>query len=213
MNWRLALAAVALIVVVAVFVALVALRGDGDPVEERAPTVPKITQADSGNSGNVDKVTRRAGAATADAMQDLHARPRAVTDYMVGDARVRDHRSGERAPIEVPPAVHAPGGRKIPSQLTSAIAQEVRVAMAACAASLPATARGSAPRLDGTIAIAIRAGKATITSARVQLREVERVAAAAIEQCIEQRSVAVTASAGDEADVEDYPVTLAFRLP
>jgi hypothetical protein len=136
----------------------------------------------------------------------------AVTDYMVGGARVRDHRSGERTPIDVRRAIHPPEGRKIPSQLTSDVAQQVRAVMAECAMNLPSDARGADPRLDGTIMIAIKDRQATITSASVQLRDVNASAAVPVKQCIEQTSIGVATSAGEEADVAGYAITLAFRL-
>jgi hypothetical protein len=112
----------------------------------------------------------------------------------------------------MPPASHPPEGRKIASQLTSDIAQKVREVMTECAASLPAHARGAEPRLEGTIAIAIKDHLATVTRAAVQLRAVSADAASPVEHCIEQRSVGVATSAGDEADLEAYSITLAFRL-
>jgi hypothetical protein len=131
---------------------------------------------------------------------------------MVGGVRVRDHRSGDRTPSAVPPAVHPPGGRKIASHLTSDIAQKVRAVMTECAFSLPPDARGAEPRLDGTIEIAIKDRLATITSASVQLRDVSASAAAPVKRCIDEKSVGVATSAGEEADVAGYAITLSFRL-
>ena len=34
-----------------------------------------------------------------------------------------------------------------------------------------------------------------------------------VKQCIEQKSVGITASAGDEPDVDSYAITLSLRLP
>lgn len=135
-----------------------------------------------------------------------------VKEYTVGGVRIRDHRRGNPPPIDVPPAIHPPDGRKIKSQLTSDLGQRVRGVMAECAASLPATARGSAPRLDGSISIAIRDRQAHVKSAIVQLRDVDPDAAAPVKQCIEQRAVGLTAAAADEADVDDYAITLSLRL-
>ena len=84
--------------------------------------------------------------------------------------------------------------------------------MTECAMSLPPDARGAEPRLDGTIEIAIKDRRATITSASVQLRDVSASAAASVKRCIEEKSVGVATSAGEEADVAGYAITLSFRL-
>jgi hypothetical protein len=207
----LALGAIAIAVVFSIVVLWFALGSDArdttDAKDVRTTDVPKITQADPGNTPEPAR-TRVSGTGTRDAP------PRApATDYMVGGAaRIRDHRSGARTEDAVPAPIHPPGSRKIPSQLTSAIAQQVRAVMTECAASLPAHARGADPRLEGTIAIAIKDQRATVTRAAVQLRDVSADAAQPIAQCIEQKSVGVATSAGDEADLEAYSITLAFRL-
>jgi hypothetical protein len=130
---------------------------------------------------------------------------------MVGDIRVRDHRSGEHARLDVPPAVHPPEGRKIASQLTSDIAQKVRAVMTECAARSAPAARGPTPRVDGTITIAIRDHQTTIKSAIVQLRDV--TGGDALKQCIEQGAVGIAVPAGDEPDVDGYAIALSLRLP
>ncbi len=136
-----------------------------------------------------------------------------VSEYTVGGVRVRDHRSGNRPPIDVPPAVHPPDGRKVPSRLTSEIAQKVRAVMTECAARVPPEARGAAPHLDGAIMISIKDQRVTVTSAIVQIRDVAAAAAAPVKQCIEQNAVGLATSSGNEPDVEDYGITLSLRLP
>jgi len=211
-----ALALGAAAVIVAIAALYVAMRDDdamGDDAGDdakgvRPAVVPKITQADGGNVTVRRSPTQPSGSAAPPS--ELPRAP--VTDYMVGGVRIRDHRSGDRTPSAVPPAIHPPEGRKVPSQLTSDVAQKVRAVMTECAASLPAHARGADPRLDGTIEIAIRDRLATVTRAVVQLRDVSADAASAVERCIQDKSVGVATSAGDEADLEAYSITLAFRL-
>ena len=202
----LAFGAIVVAAVVAVVGLFVATRTD-DREDAHGVTVPRITQEDPGKPAA--EVPRTPSArATAPGVRPGSA----VTDYMVGGARVRDHRSGARTPVDVPPAIHPPEGRKIPSQLTSDVAQRVRAVMTECALNLPPDARGADPRLDGTIMIAIKDRQATITSASVQLRDVNASAAAPVKQCIEEKSIGVATSAGEEADVAGYAITVAFRL-
>ena len=213
-----ALAIAAAIVAAAVIALWLALRSDepaADPSVDRArhvraPHVAKITQADRGNAAP-DSSPSLSAEDTPPAADSLHP-GRTATDYMVGGIRIRDHRSGDRTPSAVPPAIHPPGGRKIASHLTSDIAQKVRAVMTECAFSLPPDARGAEPRLDGTIEIAIKDRLATITSASVQLRDVNASAAAPVKRCIDEKSVGVATSAGEEADVAGYAIALSFRL-
>jgi hypothetical protein len=206
-----ALALGAIIIVAALVSLFFALRSDvphsADAKDVRSADVPKITQAGPGTASASESARARVNGS------DASVPPRApVTDYMVGGRRIRDHRSGARTDDAVPAPIHPPEGRKIPSQLTSAVAQQVRAVMTECAASLPAHARGAEPRLEGTIAIAIKDQRATVTRAAVQLRDVSADAAQAIAHCIEQKSIGVATSARDEADLEAYSITLAFRL-
>jgi len=198
-----ALAIAAAVVAAAVIALCFALRAD-EP--QARVDVARIAQADHGNAV-------RDGAHPPSVIAAPRAAPGSpVTDYMVGGVRVRDHRSGDRTPSTVPPVIHPPQSRKIPSQLTSVVAQRVRAVMTECALRLPREARGKQPRLDGTIEIAIKDRQATITSASVQLRDVNASAVAPVKQCIEEKSVGVATSAGEEADVAGYAIALSFRL-
>jgi hypothetical protein len=136
-----------------------------------------------------------------------------VSEYTIGGIRVRDHRSGDHTPLDIPPAIHAPNGRKIPSQLTSVVAQRLRTVVAECAGNIPPDARGASPHLDGQVMIAIKSQQATITSAIYQARDVTGAAQGLIKQCMEEKSVGVAVPAGDEPDVEGYAITLSLRLP
>jgi hypothetical protein len=136
-----------------------------------------------------------------------------VSEYTVGGVRIRDHRSGERVPVDIPPTIHPPGGRKIPSQLSSDIAQRLRGVLAECAASVPPEARGATSRLEGQVLIAIKNQQATVTGATYQARDVASAAQGPIKQCMEQKSVGVTTPSGEEPDVEGYGIVLSLRLP
>ena len=193
-------------VVLAAVIGLYAALGSGDDTAvARAPGDPKTTEPD------------RAGR---DAVRPAHVRPAlpagagsGASEYMIGDIRVRDHRSGERAPIDVPPAIHPPEGRKIPSQLTSDLAQRLRVVMAECAVGVPPEARGKAPRLEGEVMMSIKDHQATVTRATFELRDLASASQDPVKQCMEQKSVGVATPSGDEPDVSGYPITLSFRLP
>ena len=85
--------------------------------------------------------------------------------------------------------------------------------MIECAAGLAPEARGSEARLEGEVIIAIKDHQATVTSSSFQLRDVAPGAQDLVKQCMQQKSVGVATSSGEEPDVEGYPITLSFRLP
>jgi hypothetical protein len=134
-------------------------------------------------------------------------------DYVVGDIRVRDHRAGNNAPLDIPPNPHPAEGRAIQSGLTHEVAQKVKAVMMQCVADLPKDARGAKPRLEGQIKIAIKDKKVTITSALMQLRDIEGTPADTLKQCVESKSVGIENPAGEEADLEDYGINLTFAIP
>ena len=196
-------AAVVLAAVIGLYVALG--KGD-DAAVTRPPGDPKISEADHAKGTHPQP-------------QD-HARPSlpagagsAPRDYQIGDVRVRDHRSGDHAALDVPPAIHPPEGRKIPSQLTSDLAQHLRGVMAECATSVSPEALGASPRLEGEIMMSIKNHQATVTGGTFQLRDVAAAAQDLVKQCMEQKSVGVATPSGDEPDVEGYAITLSFHFP
>lgn len=179
-------------------------RSDSEP--RAAPEAPR----------NPEPTTRASRASTATPSPRLEGNPGSgtvVKEYTVGDVRVRDHRTGDHPEIDVPPAIHAPEGRRIPSTLTSDIAQKLRAAVAGCGAEVPADAHGERPRVDGTIAIAIKDHQATITSATFQVRDVASAVGDPVKRCFEQKSLGVATASGDEADIEGYQISMQLRIP
>jgi hypothetical protein len=134
-------------------------------------------------------------------------------DYVIGDTRVRDHRTGNHPPMDIPPNVHPPEGRQIPSTLTHELAQKVKAVMIECVASVPREARGDKPRLEGQISIAIKERKASITKSTVQLRNVTGDTVDPAKQCIESKVIGIENPSGDEADLDDYTINISFALP
>jgi len=135
-------------------------------------------------------------------------------DYVVGDIRVHDHRSGDNKPLDIPPNVHPAEGPEIPSTLTHEVAQKVKAVMMTCAKdNLPQDARGEKPRLEGQISISIKDHKVTIQKSTMQLRDVNGPAVDAMKSCVETRSVGLENPAPDQADLEDYTINVTFAIP
>jgi hypothetical protein len=135
-----------------------------------------------------------------------------ANEYVVGDVRVRDHRGGSNAPLDVPPNVHPPGARQIPSSVTSAMAQQVRGVLAECTKDIPRDARGPHPRLEGQIIVSIKDHKISVTSATMQLRDMPADSLDATRQCVEQHSVGLQAQAADQDDLDNYSIGVTFAV-
>jgi hypothetical protein len=138
----------------------------------------------------------------------------------IGAPHVRDHRGGAHSQSELPPAAPPapavrtpPDGRQINSQVTMSLSQKLRPALKECAANLAPDAAGKQSRIEGEITVSIKDHQATITAANFQLRDIAEAAKPGIQQCLVQRAVGFTASAGDESDVDGYPITLSLRFP
>jgi hypothetical protein len=115
--------------------------------------------------------------------------------------------------IDLPPNVHPPESRKLPSELTQAIAQKVRAVMEDCTASVPREARGPGPRLEGQIVVGIADKKLTITKATAELRDVFGAAVGPTKACIEQKAVGLATAAADQADLPTYSININFAIP
>jgi hypothetical protein len=129
-----------------------------------------------------------------------------------GELGARDHRAPEQAAAEPPPP-DPPAGRTIKIQVTSDLSQVLRPALQECAANLAPGVAGDLSRVDGQVVIAIKDHQATVTSASFQLHDFAEAAQADLKQCLVQRAIGVTAPAGDEPDVDSYPITVSLRWP
>jgi hypothetical protein len=135
-----------------------------------------------------------------------------ANEYMVGDVMIRDHRSGSNAPIDIPPNIHRPNTRQLPSTLTAQVAQQIRGVLVDCAKDLPKEARGEHPRLEGTINVSIKDRKLTVTSAAYQLRDVTGDAVETTKSCVEQKSVGLSTAASDQEDIDNYSIGITFAV-
>ena len=192
--------------IIALYVVLREDPGHGE-IAVAPPAAPKNAEADPGRPRMTARPPERGGAVAPPA-----AAP-ATTEYTIDGIHVRDHRAGGQSPPDLPPAIHPPGGRRIPSQLTSEIMRNLRAVLATCGAGMPATDRGPASRIDGQIKIAIKDHQATVTRALVQLRGVTGGAVDSVKDCIERRSVGMVTPSGDEPDLDDYAITLSVGFP
>lgn len=199
---RRTLAAGAVIVTAAVIGLYVLLRADGEPAPapvHREPPDQRIADAGSGKARNRSVPVLR---------QDGSAAP----TRPVGELGVRDHRAPEHAAADPPPP-DPPAGHTINIQVTSDLSQVLRPALQECAANLAPGVAGDTSRVEGQVVIAIKDHQTTVTSASFQLHDFAEAAKPDLQQCLAQRAVGVTAPAGDEPDIDSYPITVSLRWP
>jgi hypothetical protein len=183
------------------------------------PGDPPIAQPErdpSRNPRNVDP--SRPHATTVESM-DRGSNPKPLEpahEYTLPDGRkVRDFRKPEnRVPLDVPPSTQAPGGRRIKPELTGLFTEQITAHMRECGKEVPASARGTKPRLEGQIIIAIKDGQASVTSAVFKLTNMTSPAAAdTAKTCVERQALTVIVPATDEPDLDSYSINLSFAFP
>lgn len=153
---------------------------------------------------------RRPSVTVSEADQPRAATPEEVREYAVGDVRIRDHRAGDHAPLDLPPNIHPAESRLIPATLTQAISRKVKDVMRECLSALPPDARGDAPKVEGQVEIAIKDRQLTVNRSVMQLRDVTGDQLEPVRQCIETRAVGVSVDAGDEADLARYTINISY---
>jgi hypothetical protein len=137
-----------------------------------------------------------------------------VKEYMVGDVKIRDHRSGSNVPRDIPPNPHPANARNLPSELTHAISQQVKNQIYACATAVAKEVRGEKPKVIGQLNVAIKDHKLSITGMSLETRDItDEATATALKQCAQEKSAGFTSPAKDQDDIADYNIQLDFAIP
>jgi len=123
------------------------------------------------------------------------------------DEAIRDHRAGDHVQRTEPSIDRQRRTRLLPIALTKDITGKVNAVIEACTAGMAA----SGARLEGDVTVAIANHTLTVTAASVAAPGATGVDVA--KQCIEQRAVGLSTSAGDQDDIADYKIGVSFRLP
>ena len=135
-----------------------------------------------------------------------------VKEYEVNGVKIRDHRKGDHAAPDLPPNIHPLEGRRLPATITADISTKLQAVLKECAANVPAEARGVKPRLDGTIFVSIKDHQLKITQSTAQLRDVVGASVEPTKRCFEEKSVGLTTTAGDEADLDGYSISITYAI-
>lgn len=196
----------------AVLIAAIALVVQMKQKDEPAPAVPTVTErpdaAPSPRPGPSAVVTE--GSHPKKGGDPGNTTEPVVTE--IDGKIVRDHRANPSPVPQIPPTIHRPGGPQIKSTTTHDITQQMVKVLNECAKAVPKSARGTKPRAEGQIVVAIKDKQVSITKALVELRDVEGDVVEPTKRCIEEKSVGLTTSAKDEADVENYEISISFAL-
>jgi hypothetical protein len=134
-----------------------------------------------------------------------------VASYDVDGIGIRDHRAHPAPAPDLPPNIHRPNAHKLSPVVTDAMTRQIDQVVAKCAQLLPAGASDEKSRVEGEIFLSIKDGQATVTKAAMQLRDTTGDVDQA-RRCLEQQAVGLTAHAGDEPDLVDYPIHLSLLL-
>jgi hypothetical protein len=183
------------------------------------PGDPPIAQPERDPSRNPRDVDpSRPHATTVESMErGTAAKPtEPPLEYTLPDGRkVRDFRTPEnRSPLEVPPSTQPPGGRRIKPELTGLFTEQITALMRECSKAVPSGAKGTKPRLEGQILIAIKAGQGSVTSAVFKLTNMTSPEAAdTAKQCVETKTLTVKVPADGEPDLDAYSINLSFAFP
>jgi hypothetical protein len=198
----------ALLVAAGVALVLLMSRSDGD-----ASATPKRAPAPAPSTGPVAAGDPSAPALPSTAPTTATTGSDGVKEYMVGGYKIRDHRAGDNKQIDLPPNPHPADSRELPSELTHDISQQVRRQMDTCAAAIPKDVRGTKPKLDGQLTVAIHDHKLTITDMALQVRDVDGPSADALKQCVVEKSASYVSSAPDQPDLDNYGIAITFAIP
>lgn len=215
MNRTALLAIVAAVVLVAAFGLWRALADDGDAAPassaettdpaKPAPPVPRDRVVDP-SSPSLPTVTSTERGATRDAG--------AYNEYAVGDVRIRDHRGSDAPIADVPPTIHHPNARRLPSSFVHDLTNKLRDEVVAdCAGAVAKDALGPKPKVEGQVVVAIKAGQAGISKATIQPRDVADASIQSVKQCIEQKALTVTMPVANEADLDSYAISVVIAFP
>lgn len=211
MNRRVILIGAAVLLVVAIIL-LIKIRST-DSVAEPRTSEPVATTTTTTGSGKV----RRDHAPAIPEATDPGERPDGAgsNDYVetvIDGVRVRDHRKNKK-PIDLPPNIHRPDQKKLPSTLVFDVSSKLQPVLKECAkGQVPKEARGAKPRLEATIFVDIKGGNLTVTEATAQIRDVTSDTAA-IKQCFEQKSVNQGVPSGATEDTTHYSISLTYVIP
>jgi len=197
----------ALIVAAGVALVLMMSRNGPDRAPESAKRAPPVTPSPVVANDPSAPALPATAPTTATAGSD------GTKEYMVGGVKIRDHRGGDNKQIDLPPNPHPAESRELPSELTHDISQQIRRQMNACATAIPKDVRGTKPKLDGQLTVAIHDHKLTVTDMALQVRDVDGPSADALKQCVQDKSASYVSSAPDQPDLDNYGIAITFALP
>jgi hypothetical protein len=166
------------------------------PTAEKAPPPAKPSNKPPENEVTVSPTTDSAT-----------AEKKPPREYYVDGKLIRDHRSGDKPPIDLPPVIRPPDARTMKPQSTNVLSKAMRIVLRDCTRAIPPEERtGDKPKVEAVITVSVKDKAAKVTKATVQLRDVRGSAADAAKSCIENNILSVQEGV-DELDIESYDFT------
>jgi hypothetical protein len=175
-----------------------------EPTAEKAPPTP----ATPGTPTKVPTLDPTTKVSATDEPAEKPDTP--VREYYVDGKRIRDHRKGDKPPIDLPPVIQPPDARKMQPQSTGKITTAVKNIMRECVRTIPKEERvGEKPKMEAVVVIGVKDKVASVQKATIQLRDVRGSASDAAKSCIENKVLGVIEGV-EEADLESYDISTSF---
>jgi hypothetical protein len=206
------------VVLVAAIVLIILLRKESTvPAQMAKPDSPTGTPNDvtpkTATQPNVPNPTPAAPVATGSAKEVLAEDDPARTTVRDGMV-ITDHRKNPTAAADPTPVIKPPGGRLLAPAVANDLSTVIGPGVMACAKAIPSAARGKDPQVSAQIAIAIKAGKLSVTNVETPIAtDVDKSATEAFNKCMQTTLAAASMDSVAEADIENYPIQLQFGLP
>jgi hypothetical protein len=171
------------------------------PTAEKAPPPAKPSNKPPENEVTVSPTTDPAT-----------AEKKPPREYYVDGKLIRDHRSGDKPPIDLPPVIRPPDARTMKPQSSNVLSKAIRVVLRDCTRAIPPEERtGDKPKVEAVVTVTVKDKGAKVTKSTVQLRDVRGSAADAAKSCIENTLLSVQEGV-DELDIESYDITTQFSF-
>jgi|GEM_PF-5755881 len=144
-------------------------------------------------------------------LDDGDGDPTTRTYVMDNGAVVRDHRGAGAAPPINPPPMR-PDQRTMSTVITARIYQQLAPAVASCGAAVPAADRGADPFTYVTMTVKVAKGALTTIDVYPTINDIGGASAASFTTCVTDKAMAISLTARDEPDHDDYIVQYPIRL-
>ena len=210
---RYMLTALAVIVLGGVVALVMALRSDKSQAKSNGKPTATATSSQSGDDTTEPRTSKRGDRPSIDTTSaDTPEDDDSGTYYRDDGTVVRDHRGGDRAPLDKGATSRPRGLRQVDPETIVAVRNAVRPHVNRCADAVGDSALGEAPRIQGEVHLSIKDNQLMIDGVDVQLRDIDEGSAPDLIECVKTAVGNIALDATGHPDVDDYILTLPFDV-